>query len=732
MNTPGATTPAVRDIVLVGGGHAHVQVLKRFGMHPEAGVRLTLVNEGYLTPYSGMLPGYVAGLYSHEEIHIALDPLCRFANARFVHARVEGIDRAAREVRLAGRPALHYDVLSLNTGAIPVAPGPGSVTVKPIADFLPKWHGFLAGVQGAAAKTPEARYWLVIVGGGAGGFELALAARTVLPEAATIALVGPELLPGQPARAVRRAEALLVQHRIDWYAQRAAGEVADAALRTLTLANGDALTALGVFWGTGVRAPDWAGEAGLAVDEGGFIQVNAHLQSSDPDVFAAGDVAHLEGQQRPKAGVYAVRAGPVLARNLVRRATGQSLKSFRAQKRYLALIGTAPGRALALRGPFAWESAPAWRWKEWIDRRFMARFNTLPRMESPAPAVAPALAAELPDHDMRCGGCGAKLAAEPLRRVLSRLPAQPSVNITLGIGDDAAALQNRHALTLLTIDGFRAMLDDPYLFGRIAAHHSMNDIFAMGATPTAALAYVTLPFMADALMEADLLQLLTGVVDVLNAHGASLVGGHSAEGAELSLGLTVTGVADAVALPKGGAAAGHVIVLGKPLGTGVLLAAAMRGQVGSEALAEAVHQMDTSNADAADIFAAHGASAMTDVTGFGLAGHLGEMLRGAGLGARLQLASIPALPEACEIIDSVESSLQAANELALQDYVLRGALRPDDARVRLLADPQTSGGLLATVPAANVECCVAALQAAGYGAAAAIGEIVADGWSIEA
>jgi selenide,water dikinase len=140
---------------------------------------------------------------------------------------------------------------------------------------------------------------------------------------------------------------------------------------------------------------------------------------------------------------------------------------------------------------------------------------------------------------MRCGGCGAKLGAEPLRRVLARLPSQRFAGVLAGIGDDAALIEGSTDPLVLTTDGFRAMLDDPWRFGRIAAHHSLNDVYAMGAVPTTAMALATVPLMAEQMMEEELHQMLLGAVEVLNEAGVALVGGHSAEGAELALGLAL-------------------------------------------------------------------------------------------------------------------------------------------------------------------------------------------------
>ena len=324
---------------------------------------------------------------------------------------------------------------------------------------------------------------------------------------------------------------------------------------------------------------------------------------------------------------------------------------------------------------------------------------------------------------MRCGGCGAKLAAGPLHRVLDRLPEQRHADLVQGIGDDAAVLRGRSEPLLLTLDGFRSLVDDPYLFGRITAHHSLNDIYAMGAMPTSAMAIATVPLMTEAMMEEELYGLLKGAVDVLNGDGVPLVGGHSSEGSELSLGLAVTGRALEPLLTKAGCRAGDRLLLTKPLGIGVLLAAHMRGQAQTRFVQAAVGVMDTSSREALDVLRANGVRAVTDVTGFGLAGHLGEMLRASGTGAELWLEAVPSLQGALEGFDAGAASvLQEGNESALADFEIRG-LSPGDATVRLLADPQTSGGLLASVPADLADKCLEALIAAGYPDSAEIGRI---------
>jgi selenide,water dikinase len=332
---------------------------------------------------------------------------------------------------------------------------------------------------------------------------------------------------------------------------------------------------------------------------------------------------------------------------------------------------------------------------------------------------------------MRCGGCGAKLGANPLQRVLGRLPAQNFSHVALGIGDDAAVIRSSGGDIVLTVDGFRSLVSDPYLFGRITAHHALNDVLAMGATGTAALALATVPLMAETLMEEDLYQLLRGAVDVLNAHGVPLVGGHSAEGAEMSLGLTVTGAIELPTLTKSGLQPGDHLLVTKPLGTGAIMAGQMRGKVPSDMLAPALKSMDTSNAGALEVFREHGVTAATDVSGFGLLGHLGEMLRASQTGVEICLDSVPVFPGVLDLLaGGIASSLQENNEMALQDFSLEGC-NTDDAGVRVLVDPQTSGGLLASVPGQRGEDCLNALRAKGYPDAALIGTVAVGSWQLK-
>ena len=701
-----------QDLVLVGGGHAHVRVLKGFGMRPMPGVRVTLISRDVETPYSGMLPGYVAGHYCFEECHIDLGRLARFAGARLIRDEAIGLDRAGHFVLCRAHPPIRYDLLSIDIGSAPRSdevPGAAqhAIAVKPIAHFAGRWEALLA----RAKKISRLR--LAVVGGGAAGVELALSAQHRLAGlcggAIEVILVTREaLLPSHNRRIRRLFERILAKRRVAVLTDSAIVRVEPGALIG---ADGSRIAFDEALWVTEAGAAPWLAETGLPLTADVFIAIDKTLRSTgDPSIFATGDVATMIAHPREKAGVYAVRQGPPLTANLRRVLAGRRPRHAVPQRRGLALIGTGDGYAVASRGSFAAYGTSWWRLKEWIDRRWMRRYRELPEM-----------AVDEGEDPMRCGGCAAKVPAIVLARVMERLQPARSDAVVIGLDspDDAALISFPGAPPLLeTVDFFRAMVDDPYLFGRIAATHALGDIYAMGGTPESALAIATLPPARPAIVEHDLFHILRGGLDVLEAAGAVLVGGHSAEGAELALGFAVTGrPRPGKLLRKGGLRPGDRLILTKPLGTGVILAADARGLAPAPIVEGAIATMVQSAGPAAGCLLAYRATACTDVTGFGLLGHLLEMLRASETDAVLDPEAIPALDGAVSFFGrSITSSLHADNIAALS-ALGTGLTSPADPLAALLIDPQTAGGLLAGVPADRAAACVAELRVLGYRAA---------------
>jgi selenide,water dikinase len=718
MRSPSAASVR-HDLVLVGGGHAHIQVLKRWAMAPVSGCRLTLVVDRPVAVYSGMVPGFVAGQYTSADLEIDVRPLARRAGARVVVARVTGLDAAARRITLEGRPPICYDTASFDVGAtVAGLERPGvrahAIPTRPIGEFVGRVDRVVAAAEGRAA------FRVVVVGAGAGGVEIAfaLAARLGRDSGRRLDVLllerGPTVLPGYAARVARRVVAAAAARGI---AIRCGADVERVERDAVYLPGGERIPADTVVWVAGAAAlPIFAG-SGLETIEG-FAAIEPTLRCvGRDDVFAVGDcAAWAAGPGLAKAGVYAVRQGPVLAENLIARAGGESLRAYRPQRDFLSLLNLGDGTAIGTKWGVTVEGRSVWALKDWIDRRFVRRFQVLGSDDA---VTADFARSPMPADEMLCGGCAAKVGETPLARALERLgvTSDPAVVLGLAQPDDAAAVETeRGEIVAATIDGFRAFVDDPYLVGRVAAVNAVSDLWAKGVAPRFALAQVTVADGQAATAQEEMLyQVMAGARAGLDADGVTLVGGHTTTGPELVVGFAVWGFppsADSL-LRMGGLAPGDQLILTKPLGTAVVLQADMRGLARGEWVEAANASMLRSNAHAARAARPFRPSAATDVTGFGLAGHLGEMLRASKAAAVLDLAAISALPGAVSLLRrGIRSTAHPENATARRAMRVEAeaAGRPT---LDLLFDPQTSGGLLLGVAAERCDALLRALREAG-------------------
>ncbi|WP_209428387.1 selenide, water dikinase SelD [Pararhodobacter sp. SW119] len=711
--------PATRDMVLVGGGHAHALVLLDWAMKPLAGARLTLIDPNPVAPYTGMLPGLIAGHYPREALEMELVQLARHAGARLILGRAEGLDPVAGKVYVAGRPPVGFDLLSLDIGItsdLPDLPGFDlhGVSAKPLGAYAERWATFLDDV-GEGRSPPD----VVVIGGGAGGVELALAMAHRLRHRADrrIVLIEREsqILQGLSVRARRR----MARHfEASGIRCMTGASVASIDAGNVRLSDGRCIPAALTVAAAGARPQQWLARTGLHLTNG-YVSVDPTLASiSHEMIFAVGDCAHLMHAPRPKAGVFAVRSAPILAHNLRAALSGGSARRFRPQRDYLKLISLGHSAALGEKWGVVAEGEWLWSLKDRIDRRFMRMFHDLPAMPVHAiPHPSAKGLQEMLGEKPLCGGCGAKVGPATLRQALVDLPAVRE-DVGVGAGDDAAVLKIGGARQVIATDHLRAVTDDPWLMARIAAVHALGDIWAMGAAPQAALLSLILPRQPEAMQSRMLAEILAGAGLVTAAAGATIAGGHTTLGEETTIGLTVTGLVTGRLLTKGGAQPGDSLILTKPIGSGTLLAAEMQKRASGRDIAALWALLTQAQGNAAMILA-QDAHAMTDVTGFGLAGHLDEMLRAGGVAADVELASIPVMDGAEDLAAAgFASTIAPANRAALIGRIDA----PRTARTALLYDPQTAGGLLAVVPAEAAARLVDSLRDAGY-PAAVIGSI---------
>lgn len=751
-------TPILADLVFLGGGHANIAAIKSFGMRPIPGLRLTIVTSDIRTTYSGMLPGYIEGVWQDEDIHIDLAHLAQFAGARLIVAHCKGIDADKKTLLFDERPPLHFDLLSINIGGQPnlkAIEGAENhmIPVKPITKFQTSFEALLK------AGLPKK---IAVIGGGAAGSELALAINKrwhnhgITPDI-TLYSRSKRLLPQMSSRAAHLMLTALYDAGIKLQLGRSVWKIEKTVLyfgpkidkvekvkRTSKTYDTQQKTGTirvhenydACFLVSAVCPPSWLSSSTLSLDNSGFISVHPTLQStSHPHIFAAGDVATIIGSLRPKAGVFAVRAGRILAKNLRKQLFGWRLTKWKAQKRYIAIIGTSDGNAIASWGPIGFKAGIFLRLKQWIDIRFMAKYQNLKMPAIQPPAPFPGIGSN-PDKKLndpafsayRCLGCSAKAGHNVLETAIEN-----AINIARAAGADPTFLPDNDIVSdtseiegppanhhlVQSVDMVSEIVSDPYMMGRIAAVHALSDMYASLAKPTSALAVINLPEASLAIQTNQLTQILSGAMMALSEAKVKLDGGHTSEGGTLSIGFSITGHApnDTSATAIQG---DTVLILTKPLGTGVIMAANMQLIAGAHWVEAAIKEMAKSNQQAASLFSNANVIAATDITGFGLARHAMNLSKRVGAqGCILNLPDLPLLPGAAQLFASgVRSSLHEQNREAVVIVPhIPCETAALSARVESLFDPQTSGGLLGVFPRENVQNLINRLNDSGYDAA---------------
>ena len=641
-------------LLLAGGGHSHALLLKHWAMRPERrpNQSITLVNRSSTTLYSGMVPGFIGGIYQRDELAIDLRQLCDRAGVAFVAAEITGLDTEQSCLHLRDRPALHFDWLSLDVGAVS-RPSAVGIPIKPLE----------ASLTFLESEDPSDPKPLRVIGAGAAGLEVVLALRRRWPRRALQLQQRKGQLHPAVQQVLQQARITLIDDNSDH--------------------DGPSLLC------TGSQGPAWLATTGLPLDPDGRIRTDRCLRvEGHSSIFASGDCSVISAEPRPASGVWAVRAGRPLATNLEAACQGQPLHAWHPQRQALQLIGSHEDAAWARRGSWRLGLSPLlWRLKQRIDHTFMAGFQQPAEMPDAAPTA--------------CRGCAAKLPAQPLSAALEQ--------VGLGGQPEDAAILNEHPGLLQSMDGFPALVSDPWINGRLTALHACSDLWACGALVSNAMATITLPMVSTKEQQELLALTLGGIRSALDDQGAELIGGHTMESRSpspvpASLGvqvvLTVNGKNTQSPWLKSGLQAGDALVISRPLGTGVLFAGAMSGATKAAELDAALKNMACSQHTLLEQIEPirREIHACTDITGFGLLGHLGEMLQNSpGLAVQLNSSAIPAYTGALELFErGVSSTLAPSNRGALRllDGPVQLSHYASQALLELLVDPQTCGPLL--------------------------------------
>lgn len=712
-----------KRIVLLGVGHTNSHVAKMWRMNPIPRTELVCISDNLIAAYSGMLPGVLAGDYPQSKMEIDLVRFTASVGAKLITHKVKSVDPTERMVHFEDRPPLLFDILSIGIGSRPDKSAIHTdsskiVAIKPMQTFLSRLS------ESLQQHSTEKKLKVFVVGGGVGGIEIGFClpsylrdqgfkdfelgvvsssdrlAKGVLESTekkirAAFASKGTNIITGQRVEIVNDGELLF----------------ADGSKREFDL----------VLWATSAIAPEILNHVPLAKDDQGFLLTKPTLQAVDcDDVFAVGDSGTLATNPTRKAGVYAVRQGPVLWRNLHRKLNDETLENYKPQRNFLKLLNTGDKKAIVEYKSFSFWAGWGWKLKDRIDVKFMEKYQE----------YKPLMMSMSPDDDepeMRCLGCGGKIGGSILSRVLAKLdiPQAPEVLIGLDNPDDCAMVSTHGKPAIVTTDFFAAPLDDPYLVGRVGALNALSDTFVMGAKPTAALAIITLPYGRAENQEELMFQILSGSLHEFQKSGTSLVGGHTIEGPQLTVGYTI--VAEPIDVEanftKGELKDGDQLILTKPLGSGAILAAHMQAACPAETYGDLMKTMLDSNQTAAEIGRENKVSAMTDVTGFGFAGHMLEMLKASKKSAEIELDSVPLIFGAEKIFDrGFESTLAPANRDS-EIVVDAKESQRSSPNYAALFDPQTCGGVLLGVSKEKSSQVLKQIHESGLTAAAIVGVV---------
>lgn len=687
-----------KRIVLLGIGHTNAHVLRRWLMEPIEDTELVCISDHLNSTYSGMLPAVLAQQRPETAMNIDLVKLCAAANSTLITSEVVGVNAEQREIKFSDRPPLDFDLLSIGVGSrtkkFPAVLGSeGLVAIKPMQTFIDRLRDRINLVSRSGDLRPLK---IAIVGGGVASVEIALCIPSFLrceterPFQVSLISGGKRITPELPKRTADTLATALKDRSIEIYLE---SRVINHTESAVELQDGNSVGADIIIASTGASPPDVLSRLVLPKDDHGFLLTKPTLQSTGSEaVFAVGDCGTIEKKMHPKAGVYAVRQGPVLWENLNRSLSGQSLSIYKPQTKVLKLINLGDGRALAHRWSFSLAGRWAMRWKHRIDDRFISMYQR--------PVAKNMTTVDGSRLDEQCRGCGCKLDSESLSGALTGLNSESET-----VFKDSITIHDNGVEEITgSIDFFTAPFSDAYLSGRIAALHSMSDLVAGGAKPESALSTLVLCDGPKGRQQEQFKAITSGINRELQPFGFKIGGGHTIVGPRTEIGLAVMG-----RRPSGFDAGKHQLktdeklFLTKPLGTGVLMAAHMRGQCESHYFEHLLKLMLQPLHPWLELIQSLQLRAVTDITGFGLAGHLLEMLSSSNKHASIVLDSIPVMPGVAESIQSGVQSTLYPDNLKQRRWIQHASQVGEHQNYPCLFDPQTCGGLVFGIKAGLIE-----------------------------
>ena len=678
----------IKQLVLIGGGHSNVQVLKKLCINNIKGLHTILISEYFEATYSGMTPGYIHKDFSKEEISIDLQRLCFNAGATFIKDKVIKLDTNHQELQLQNSPPVNYDLLSINTGSISNAKkihienSSRCFFVKPISSLIKNLTQIDKIVRNKEKK-------ITIIGGGVASYELAFSLKRRYESPLEITILGKKILKEKNLNKKTKNDLKKIAKNLN--IKEYTGEVISISEKYLTLNNGDKIDCDLTLVSTGASIESWLIESNLSKNEKGFIRVNNNLLSiSDKNIFVTGDACSLENKPKPKSGVMAVRQGEILKENIFLKLIGKNLIKFKPQKNWLYLIGTYKNYALLNYFFLSFHSRLCWRLKVWIDRNFINnfRFTSNLRMNKRSFELE-----NFKNTKMYCQGCGSKVSKNTLINYIKKT----SDNIYL---KDSSIVNNKSLQILQTIDHIKLFSSlNPFDFGKISYLHSQNDILAAGGEVKSLSVSLSMPFSENSVEKFYLAYFMEGIKFEADKDNCVISSGHSYQSQEPGITLTLNGEIESN-VSKNSAKVGDLIYLSKPLGTGYLLAAYYNN---SKLLSGSDFEKILNNLKKGNHFAVKsarnsGSQTMTDISGFGLSSHLIDICLSSNLSSELILSSDILINLNIELLKKFQSTGFKNNQKSSREYIKISENHP---LKNILFDPQTNGPMLITINEQN-------------------------------
>ena len=687
--------PKFKVLVLVGAGHANIQVLKKLTMKNYEGLQIITINNGYTSLYSGMTPGLIENYYVLEDASINLAKLCKNAGSVFINDEVIKLDEKKNIIYLKKHPPIKYNLLSLNIGCqskindLEISKEAEIIKVKPISNLVNK----INSIEKLILK--EKVISCSIIGGGIGGIEIAFALQSRYQNSIKLNLFADQnnIEKNINSRTYKKLIALLSYKNINFVNSR----IKNIKENHVEDEEGKKFPTRISIISTGAMSLPWIIDSGLSLDESGFINVNSFLQSeSHKNIFATGDIASLNYQIRAKSGVMAVRQGEKLKENLFRFLLNKDPIHFKPQSSWLCLIGTGGKNALLNWGQFTIHGKLIWQLKELIDRKFVEKFS----FENPMNNLKDIIKLPLSDKiinqinlKMRCEGCGSKLSKDDLSDYLHN-----TNSLNAEVLSDAATIHitsNKFTQSIDHIKYFAEM--NPYNFGRIAYLHSQNDILSAGSEVNSFSVSLGLPYNENEAQKYFLEYFMQGINSESEIDKSIFASGHTYTSEEPGITINMNGI-KILDTFKNQAVEGDLIYLTKPLGIGFLMAAFNHNSINLTARVyeKIINNMLISNKSAFAIAKKYNAKPLTDISGFGLGSHLIDICKSSNLSASLKLNREIVIDGCLEDLKLYKSSAYEDNRNnAISEIEILDDNNKEIHNIsKILFDPQTSGPLL--------------------------------------